>query len=173
MNVSRVDGLEWFKQVQQNSERSDSSNFINNSGEWGILGDNRFQLPAIGIEILNSRKVNSFALGGGKFVFTDFLFHCVAEDVYTRDNLMDIISLQEGKVLQSYNLNDISTNNKFPLDYRGVPVSGALTYPSLVSTYEGNRIRLIEPNIDSVYSITPNIHIGTVKLKTEVLIFGV
>ena len=64
---------------------------------------------------------------------------------------MDIISLQEGKVLQSYNLNDISTNNKFPLDYRGVPVSGALTYPSLVSTYEGNRIRLIEPNIDSVY----------------------
>jgi hypothetical protein len=173
VNVSRVDGLEWFKQVQQNSERSDSSNFINNSGEWGILGDNRFQLPAIGIEILNSRKVNSFALGGGKFVFTDFLFHCVAEDVYTRDHLMDIVSLQEGKVLQSYDLNDISTNNKFPLDYRGVPVSGALTYPSLVSTYEGNRIRLIEPNIDSVYSITPNIHIGTVKLKTEVLMFGV
>lgn len=48
VNVSRVDGLEWFKQVQQNSERSDSSNFINNSGECGILGDDLFELRHVG-----------------------------------------------------------------------------------------------------------------------------
>jgi hypothetical protein len=50
VNVTKVDGLEWFKQIQQNSERADNTNFINNSGEWGVLGDNRFQLPAIGVD---------------------------------------------------------------------------------------------------------------------------
>lgn len=173
VNVTRADGLEWFKQIQQNSERAENTNFINNSGEWGILGDNRLQLPAIGIEVVNSRKMTPHALGGGQHIYTDFLFHCVAEDVYTRDHLMDIVSLQNDKVLQSYDLNQISTNNVFPLDYRGVPVSGALLYDELISTYEGNHIRLLDASIDSVYSMTPNIHVGTVKLRTEVIVFGV
>ena len=173
VNVTRADGLEWFKQVQKNSERAENINFINNSGEWAMLGDNRVQLPAIGIELINSRKMTPHALGGGQHIYTDFLFHCVAEDVYTRDHLMDIISLQNDKILQSYDLNKISTNNVFPLDYRGVPVSGALLYPSLISLYEGNHIRLLDASIDSVYSMTPNIHVGTVKLRTEVIVFGV
>jgi len=173
VNVTKVDGLEWFKQIQQNSERADNTNFINNSGEWGVLGDNRFQLPAIGVELVNSRRMIGYQLGGGQTIFTDFLFHCVAEDAYTRDHLMDIVTLQNDKVIRAYDLNDISSNNVFPLDYRGVPVSGALSYETLISDYEGNHIRLIDASIDSVYSLTPNIHVGTVKLKTEVIVFGV
>lgn len=173
VNVSRVDGLEWFKQIQQNSERSDNTNFVNNSGEWGVLSDNRLQLPAIGIELINSRKMKPYQLGGGQTVFTDFLLHCVAEDIYTRDHLVDIVSMQNDKVLRSYDLDEISANNAFPLDYRGVPISGALTYPNLISTYEGNHIRLIDSSIDSVYSLTPNIHIGSVRVKTELILFGV
>lgn len=173
VNVTKVDGLEWFKQIQQNSERADNTNFINNSGEWGVLGDNRFQLPAIGVELVNSRRMIGYQLGGGQTIFTDFLFHCVAEDAYTRDHLMDIVTLQNDKVIRAYDLNDISSNNVFPLDYRGVPISGALSYETLISDYEGNHIRLIDASIDSVYSLTPNIHVGTVKLKTEVIVFGV
>lgn len=173
VNTSRVDGLNWFKQIHQNSERSDNENFISNSGEWGILADNRIQLPAIGIELANTRKMIGYQLGGGQTVFTDFLFHCVAEDIYTRDHMIDIVSLQNDKVIKAYDLNKIAQNNAFPLDYRGVPVSGALLYPELVSLYEGNSIRLRDNSIDSVYSLTPNIHIGTIKFKAEVIVFGV
>lgn len=173
VNVTRVDGLEWFKQIQINSERADNANFISNSGEWGILGDNRLQLPAIGIELVNSRRMIGYQLGGGQTIFTDFLFHCVAEDAYDRDHLMDIVMLQNDKIIRAYDLNDISSNNAFPLDYRGVPVSGALLYENLISDYEGNHIRLIDAGIDSVYSLTPNIHVGTVKFRTEVIVFGV
>lgn len=173
VNVTQTDGLDWFVQVQQRSERSENTNFVNNSGEWGILGDNRYQLPAIGIEVLNSRKMTPFALGGGQNVFTDFLFHCVAEDAYTRDHLMDIVTLQNQKVIDAYDLDKIAQNNAFPLDHRGVPVSGALLYPNLPSIHQGSKIRLIDAAINSVYSITPNIHVGTVKMKTELILFGV
>lgn len=173
VNVTRADGLNWFKRIQENSERSDDTNFINNSGEWGILGDNRLQLPAIGIELVNSRKMTPHAIGGGQHIFTDFLFHCVAEDVYIRDHLVDIVSLQNDKTIQTYNLDAISLDNAFPLDYRGVPISGALLYSNLISEYEGSHIRFLDASIDSIYSLSPSIHIGTVKLKTEVINYGV
>lgn len=173
INVTRADGLEWFKQIQTKSERSDNTNFINNSGEWGILGDNRLQLPTIGVELVNSRKMAPHALGGGQRIYTDYLFHCVAEDAYTRDSLMDIVSFQNDKSIKSYDLNAIAANDAFPLDYRGVPVSGALLYDDIINTYEGRHIRLLNIAADSVYSMSPDIHIGTMKLTTEMIVFGV
>ena len=173
VNVTKADGLDWFKQIQTNSERSENPNFTNNEGDWGMMADNRLQLPAIGIEAVNFRSMTPYALGGGQHVFTDFVLHCVAEDVYTRDHLVDIVTLQNEKTLQTYNLDKISTSNAFPLDYRGVPISGALLYPDLISTYEGNYIRLLDASIDSIYAIGTNIHIGSVRLKTEVILFGV
>jgi len=173
INVARADGLDFFKQIQQRSERSENNNFVNNSGEWDILADNRLQLPAIGIELINSRKMAPFALGGGQYVRTDFLFHCIAEDAYVRDHLLDIVSLQKESTFYSYNLDQISANNVFPLDYRGVPVSGALDYPQLISNYKGYKIRIMDVGFDAVYDLTPNIHVGTVKITTESILFGV
>jgi hypothetical protein len=173
VNVTKADGLEWFKQIQQNSERPDNPNFINNEGEWGMLADNRLQLPAIGIEVVNYRTMTPHALGGGQHVITDFVLHCVAEDVYTRDHLIDIVTLQNDKILKSYSLDKISTDNAFPLDYRGVPISGALLYPDLISQYEGNHIRIFNASIDSTYPLGTNIHVGSVRIKTEVILFGV
>lgn len=173
VNVSRSTGLNWFKQIHKRSERSDNTNFVNNSGEWGILSDNRYQLPAIGVEVANSRRMTPFQLGGGQTVFTDVMFHCVAEDVYTRDNLVDIVCLQNQKVMNTFDLDTIAASGDFPLDYRGVPASGAKLYSDLVNTYPGTQIRLVNARIDSMYSLTPDIHVGTVKITTECVLFGV
>jgi len=173
INVVKVDGLQWFSQIQKNSERSDDANFIGNSGEWAVLSENRQQLPMIGVEVSPIRRMEPYQLGGGQTVFTDFLFHCVADNMYDRDFLVDLICLQNQKVFDSFDLNDVATNNAFPLDYRGVPVSGALRYPDLVSTYTGIHIRLVNSRIDSMYSLTPDIHVGTVKVTTECILFGV
>lgn len=173
VNVSEFSGLGWFKQIQRKSEFSDSENFINNSGEYDILSDNRVQLPAIGIELIPRRKLEGFALGGGRIISTDFIFHCVAEDSYTRDLLVDAVSLQDESVFNTYDLDDISTNDAFPLDHNGVPVSGALTYPNLVKSYPGNRIRIINTSFDSIYSLDAGLHVGSVKITAESVVFGV
>lgn len=173
VNVSEFSGLGWFKQIQRKSELSENSNFIGNSGEWDVLSDNRIQLPAIGVELIPRRKLEGFALGGGRIISTDFILHCVAEDSYTRDLLVDVVSLQDSLVFNTYDLDDISTNDSFPLDYRGVPVSGALTYPDLVKSFPGNRIRIINTSFDSIYSLDANLHIGSVKITTESVVFGV
>ena len=149
VNVTRSNGLNWFKEIHKRSERAEESDFINNSGNYSTLADNRYQLPAIGIEVAANRRMTPFQIGGGQNVFTDLLFHCVAEDSYTRDAMVDVVSLQNQKVMAAYDLNDIATSNDFPLDYRGVPVSGAKLFNDLTSTYPGNHIRLIDSKIDS------------------------
>jgi hypothetical protein len=170
VNVCQADGLNWFKRVQKQSEHAEDTG---GGGDWDLLADNRVQLPAIGIEVVNSRKMTPFAIGGGQYVRTDFMFHCIAEDGYTRDHLLDIVSLQREKTFTSYSLDNISTANAFPLDYRGVPNSGALLYPDVVSQYPGYHIRIMDVGFDSVYMLNPNIYVGSVKVTTESIIFGV
>ena len=75
--------------------------------------------------------------------------------------------------MKTYDLDKIAADNAFPLDYRGVPISGALLYPDLLSKYEGNYIRLIDSSIDAIYPLGTNVHIGSVKVTTETVLFGV
>ncbi len=166
VNVCQANGLNWFKEIQKRSE-------VNNSGENSVLSDNRYQLPIIGVETSNVRSMKPFQLGGGQTVFTDFILYCVAEDSYTRDNLVDIVTMQNQKVVKSYDLNLVSSGSAFPVDYRGVPVSGAMTYPELVTNFPGTDIRIINSRFDSIYSLTPDIHVGAVKITTECILFGV
>jgi hypothetical protein len=173
ISVTKCDGINWFTQIQKNSERSDSTNFISQDGDYSILSDNRYQLPSIGIEVGKTRKMKPFQIGGGQIVYTDFYLHCISEDAYTRDNLVDIVCLQNEKVINAYDLNKISASGAFPLDYRGVPASGAKQYPELVTEFPGDQIRIINSSFDSIYSLTPDIHVGTVKIVTECILFGV
>lgn len=167
INVKETDSPNWFQEIQQRSYRSDSTSFISQSGEYSDLAENRYQLPAIGIELANSRGLRPYQLGGGQYVYTDFFFHCIAEDSYTRDKMIDILTLQNEKTILTFNLNDISSADKFPIDYRGVPTSGAMTYPELVSNYPGSYLRLFNFRLDSTFQLG-SIYVGTIKCTTEI-----
>jgi hypothetical protein len=169
INVEQCDGLAWFKRIHKQSEKADSTT----DQEWNILKQNRIQLPAIGVEISSPRSMSPYGLGGKQWVTTAFLFNCIAEDVYTRDMLVDIVCMQKEKSIVGYNLENIDSNDAYPVNYLGVPVSGALTYPNLVTTYPGSKIYIKNISLDSLYSISSDVHVGTVKIITESILFGV
>jgi hypothetical protein len=108
-----------------------------------------------------------YQLGGGQIVYTDILFHCIAEDEVTRNKLVDIVSLQNNKTIHLYNSNSINENNDYPTDYRGVPVSGALQYPDLVEKYPGGKLFFKETVVQDMTSIDSNIYGGVVRITTE------
>lgn len=167
VNVTYADGLPWFKEVHKRSDRFDTG--FSASGEWGQFPRNRVRLPALGVEIIASRKMVGYQLGGGHYVYTDVLLHCVAEDSYTRNSLLDIVMLQREKTLEMFNLNDISDNNAFPLGFDGVPVSGALTYPNLISSYPNGTLFMKEMSLDAIYQLG-TVYVATVKCTTEVVV---
>ena len=97
INVTQSNGLPWFTEIQKRSERVENPQFHTASGDWSQLSQNRLQLPALGVEVINNRSFRGYQLGGSSYVYTDVLFHCVSEDAYIRDNLLDIVTYQNGK----------------------------------------------------------------------------
>jgi hypothetical protein len=157
VEVCRVDGLNWFQRIDVDGT--------------GLLRENLVKPPAIGFEHIR-KNLSPYQLGGGQTISLEFLVHCVDSDSYIRDTLADIVSYQKDVRFRMYNLNSIADGNAFPIDYRGVPNSGALNFPQLQSQYPGRLLDIMNVSTDSVYTIG-GVHVTTLKLTVEVVHLGV
>lgn len=169
INIIYANSLPWLREVQYRT-LDIPSNFNNlNKGDFALPAESRVQLPAIAIEIVPKRTLRGYELGGGQWVDTDILFHCLAEDEFTRNKLVDIISLQNDKTIKMFNSNDIANSGAFPLDYRGVPVSGAFRYPELVDNFYKGPLRLKNSVVQGMQLINTNFYAGIVRLTAETI----
>lgn len=167
INVVYANDVPWLREIQTDSNEPTSDFYEKDKGDWNIPPEARLQLPAIAVEIVPSRTFKGYQLGGGQWVYTDVLFHCIAESDSVRNKLIDIVSLQSDKTIFLMDSNSIASNNDYPLDYRGVPVSGALRYPDLLENNTGRKIRLTESSVQNMTAISSNIYGGVVRFKTE------
>lgn len=169
INIIYANSLPWLREIQYRSLDFPSSFNNSDGGEFDIPPESRVQLPAIAIEVVPRRTLRGYQLGGGQFVDTDVIFHCLAEDEFTRNKLVDIVSLQNDKTIHMFNSNSIANSGDFPLDYRGVPVSGALRYPDLISKHYRGGLRLKNSTVQGMDLINTNFYAGIVRLTVETI----
>jgi hypothetical protein len=167
INVIYANGVPWLRDIQYRTYDQTTGFHLADKGEWDQPAEFRIQLPAIAIEVVPRRVMKGWQLGGGQWVDTDVLFHCIAEDETTRNKMVDIISFQNDKTIYKFDSNKIGDSNAFPLDYRGQPVSGALRYPDLATDYIGGTIRLKNASVQGMEAINSNLYAGIVKLTAE------
>lgn len=169
INVSYANNLPWLGEVQYSS-LDIGGNFNNlNKGEYDLPAEARIQLPMIAIEVVPRRSMKGYQLGGGQWVETDVLFHCLAEDEYTRNKLVDIVSLQNDKSIYMFDSNMLANSGAFPIDYMGFPVSGALRYPDLIDNFTRNKVRFKNSSVQSMKLINSNFYAGIVRLTLETI----
>jgi hypothetical protein len=168
INVIYANNLPWLSEVQYSSLDLQSDFNTLNKGKYDIPVEFRVQLPAIAVEIVPRRNLRGYQLGGGQYVETDVLFHCLAEDEYTRNKLVDIVSLQNDKTIYMFDSNRLANSGAFPLNYNGFPVSGALRYPDLLENYYRSRVRLKNSSVQSMKSIN-SFYAGIVRLTLETI----
>lgn len=169
INVIYANNLPWLREIQYRTYEPTQA-FLNlQKGDFILPAEMRVQLPAIAVEIVPRRTLRGYQLGGGQFVDTDILFHCIAEDEMTRNKLIDIISLQNDKTILMFNSNTVANSGDFPIDYRGIPVSGALRYPDLLNKYANNRIRFKNAIVQGMDLINTNFYAGIVRITAEVI----
>lgn len=169
INILYANSLPWLSEIQKKSLELDSSFNIINKGKYDIPAEARVQLPAIAIEIVPRRTFKGYQLGGGQMVDTDILFHCLAEDEYTRNKLVDIISLQNDKNIYMFNSNLLANSGAFPLDYRGFPVSGAMRYPDLLYNYFGGTTRFKNTIVQNMELFNSNFFAGIVRITLDTI----
>jgi hypothetical protein len=169
INIVYANSIPWLREVQYRSYDINSNFLTEGKGDWDTPPETRLQLPAIAVEIVPRRSTKGYQLGGGQWVYTDVLFHCLAESDITRNELVDMISLQGDKKMPAFDSNLVAESGDFPIDYKGTPVSGALTFPQLVSKHEGTYVRFLNPSIQGMDMINNNMYGGIVKITTEVI----
>ena len=168
ISVAYANELPWIRDIQYRSYNN--AGFLDSSRkEFDQPADTQIQLPTIAVEIVPRRTLRGYQLGGGQFVHTDVLFHCIAEDERTRDKLVDIVSLQNDKTIFKFNSNEVAKWKEFPLDYRGSPLSGAHTYPDLANKFYDGKIRFTNSSVQGMDMINSNLYGGIVKITTEVI----
>lgn len=154
VETTACDGLSWFGRIDTIGS--------------GLIRENLIIPPAIGIEYVSGRS-KPYQLGGGQILERVFLAHCISKDKYIADSIADMLLNQKDLRFRMYDLNSITT---FPLDYRGVPYSGGLTFDYLVSNFSGRLLDIVNTEIDSVYRLG-ELSVNSIKLTTEVIHIGV
>lgn len=121
----------WWRQIQTESYRVDSQAFLAGSGYWGVLSQNRVQLPAMVVEAVPNIRTNLGHLGGGRLVDQDVLFHIFSETPHDRRLLHDVVTYQGDKRVHLYDRNAVAEHH-YPLDEYGSPTASGLQYPDMV-----------------------------------------
>lgn len=164
-----TDDSQWFKELTFNSLRVDDPNyFLNGSGVWNTLSQNRVQMPAIVVEGVPRRSYYGRQLGGGQFLYQDVLFHIFAETPYERNNLADILTYQYRKKIYLYDRNLITNSSAWPLDLNGSIVSGAMTYPSLINNYSTRSAYFYEMTAEDMTNTVPGLYTAVVRTTFEI-----
>tara|TARA_E500000305_G_scaffold23010_1_gene17378 strand:- start:73 stop:1068 length:996 start_codon:yes stop_codon:yes gene_type:complete len=175
INVVYASNLPWLREVQYRTLEPNSFFANKNRGDFTLPAEARLQLPAIAVEVVPRRSFSGYQLGGGQYVYTDVVFHCLAENSYTRNQLLDIISLQNEKSFFLFDSDKIADSGAFPLDYAGIPISGALRYPELIATYSNTHreVRMKDMTIQNMDAINSNLYGGIVRVTTEYIRRGI
>jgi len=185
VNVVPAD-KEFFREIQYRSQRADGDFNYTGSGDYSQLADNRLQLPSIAVDTTNRRTLQPYALGAlTHFIDTDIVFHVLAEDSYTRDKLVDMVSLQDEKTIYMFDSDRIGRKDAFPLDHRGQVRPSGIRYPDMVKPsghsgeslekkgyrweYSGGTMTFKNARIQEGSEISPNLYHGIVRLTAEII----
>ena len=166
INVIYANSLPWLREIQY---RSLDLNTIDNS-DFTLPSEMKVQLPAIAIEVVPRRTMAPYQFGGGQWIMTDVLFHCLAETETMRNTLVDIVSFQNDKVFKLFDNDTLAESGAFPVDYRGVPVSGALRYPDILDAYGTSKTAMFKnSNVQGMELINTNFYAGIVRSTLETI----
>jgi hypothetical protein len=169
VNVVYANNVPWLREIQQKSQSPASQFYNSEASAWSPSTDSRLQLPAIAIEIVPVRRFKPYQIGGGRWVYTDVVFHCIAEDDQTRNMLIDIVSMQEGRYVYTIDGDRLDSEKKFPIDNQGFPVPSALLYPEIISSYGAGRFRMTEAKVESMQMMQGDLFGGVVRFTTEAI----
>ncbi len=163
INVIYAQNVPFIRELQANTlDRTNTSTVI-------LPPEMRVQLPAIAIEVIPRRTLKGYQLGGGQYVYTDVLFHCLAEDSYTRNKLVDIVSLQNDKTILTFDSNSLATANKFPRNGFGFLNPNALRYPDMIEDYHEFKLTFQNMVVQNMDTINTNFYAGIVRTTTEII----
>jgi len=160
----------WWRQVQTNSYRVDSPAYLQGSGAYSILAQNRVQLPAVVVHVIpNSRRFGKEVGSRSNIVQQNVLFEILTETKSDCDKLHDIIMAQQDQTVMLYSRDQVLIDERFVLDAYGSPAPSGLMYPQLLDQYPWRKATVKQMiSTDQPVVVTHPLHAATVRCTIEI-----
>lgn len=173
VQVFNINDIPNLRQVQYGSFRIDDSTFFSTSGNWTLPSQNRVQMPAVGISIGGQESYKPLQIGGGHYKYNTVFAYIFTEDESTGLRLSDYLSQQKEKVINLYDENRMSEEDRVILNSNGSVASGAMTYFNLVQPssdggYAYKTLFFKDSEVIASQWINANLYYSLVKFKTEI-----
>jgi hypothetical protein len=127
------DSLVWWKQFQTDVA-NETVQFDANTGDYAIFNQHRIQLPCIIIETIPRGQSEPYQLGDKSLrTYQDVLLHIISANIGHRNSLIDIIRLQDDKVIWLYDTASIIQANIVPFNFNGSLNNSRQNYGQIVN----------------------------------------
>lgn len=164
IHVIYADALPWIQEI-----KSKTLYDLNSSDNKFHINEMKVQLPTIAIEIVPNKSMEGYQLGGGQYIQTDVIVHCISENNIELNKLVDIVSFQNDKTIKMFDSNKVKTFNAYPINYDGTIKSNPLTFKDLVERFPSYSFRLTNASTQKAQTINSNLNIATVKFNAEII----
>lgn len=164
---------EWWQEIQYATDENGKHQRSKDKGDFFVDPKNRVQLPAVVLEVVPRSSSTPYRLGDQSMILDqDILIHVVADNYYDRNNICDIIRLQEDRIIKLYDINIVAKSGVSIYNIDGTLNTSRLQYNTLVNndTYYYNHCRLKNMVVSSVESPNPDLYESTIRTTAEIII---
>lgn len=164
--------VNWFTELLFNSVLINRTDFLDGGGSYNQLAQARRYMPVIGLEIVDRPTPRPYQLGGGQIFYQDVLLYILSENEPYLNNIIDILTYQNDKVIFLPNKKTVKADADYPhsLDYRGMTVSNPLMYTGLIASFPWEKIKLTNARTQKFSDLLNNIYKGTIRFTCETIL---
>lgn len=171
IQVYRSSDVPWWQLLQYGSLQPPE--IVNQSGEWSIGPHHRIQMPCIIIDSVPRSRNLPHELGSKSLrVEQDVIFNVISETKNDRNQLLDIIRLQQDNTIWLYDINKAAREDKLPLNYLGDKNTNGLTYTNLINQYKWAKTFFKNITLAEVQSIDKGLYEGLARATFEIIFDG-
>lgn len=158
----------WWKIIESgNIEPKDMKS--TGIGQWTIGPYHKIQMPCIVIDAVPRARNLPYELGSKSLkIEQDILFNVLTENKNDRNQLLDIIRLQQDNTIWLFNINKAAQDNKLPLNPNGSINTNGLNYNELINTYKWAKTYIKNVTLSEVASIN-GIYEGVARATFEII----
>lgn len=153
VQIYKAEDFPYWREIQYRSLENKIGLSLSDKGDFAINSEHRVQLPAIIIETISRSNSKPFQLGDKSLIIDqDILLHILADNKTDRNNIIDILRLQEDRYLWLYNTDEVIKDKVNELNYNGSKNITGKNYLSIIndSKYKWLKSLVIDINISDI-----------------------
>jgi hypothetical protein len=172
IQVYKMEEFPYWKEIQYRSLENKTGLSLYDKGDFAINSENRVQLPAVIIEPVARSDSKPFRLGDKSLIIEqDILLHILSDNPKDKNNIVDILRLQEDRNIWLYNTNEIIKSGLYPLNYNGSKNINGQNYNNIVNNESLRWLvcRITDINISEINFVNIRMYGSVVRVSNEII----